>query len=192
MSDHTAAKKEAEGQKSQFGAMVAIVAVSLVVFMALYVPTGPLKKYRLARMTVESLRGEMKVTEMAKQAEEARLLAQDALMDRLNERQPGFDLWTFLKNSLSETGIEKANLSKVAAGGRDDLAQHVTMVKMQVSGISLEQLVNLLHRIYASNNLIVLRKLEYLRAASDGHGLECSLIFLSPNAPGAAGPSPAA
>lgn len=186
MSDHTASKEPiTQGQKSQFGAMVAIVAVSLVVFMLLYVPTGPLKKYQVARMTVESLRGEMKVTEMAKQAEDARLRAQDALMDRLNERQPGFDLWTFLKNSLSETGIEKANLSKVAAGGRDDLAEHVTMVKMQVSGVSLEQVVNLLHRIYASNNLIVLRKLEYLRAASDGQGLECSLLFLCPNAPGA-------
>jgi hypothetical protein len=44
----------------------------------------------------------------------------------------------------------------------------------------MKELVNLLHKIYSSDNLIVLQKLDHLRATRDGKGLEFSATFTAP------------
>lgn len=93
-------------------------------------------------------------------------------------------MWSFLNTALAETELrDRANLERVKARTRDkEMAQYATMVELRLPGVTLEQLVKLLHRIYNSNNLVVLYKLDYLRPTSDNKGLECAATFLSPNA----------
>ena len=171
-------------KRDQLAVMCSIVAVALVVFMVLLIPTGPLKKFRRAQSDLDELRQQRQLLRISIEAEQARLRSQEALRERLANRDPGFDLWSFLNTALAQTDLrDRANLERVKARTRGrEMAQYATMVELRLPGVTLEQLVKLLHRIYNSNNLVVLYKLDYLRPTSDGKGLECSATFLSPNA----------
>lgn len=171
-------------KRDQLAVMCSIVAVALVVFMLLFIPTGPLRKFRGSQTEVDDLRQQRQLLRMSVEAERARLRSQEALRERLANRDPGFDLWSFLNTVLAETGLrDQANLDRVEPRTRDkNMAQYATMVELSLPGVTLEQLVKLLHRIYNSNNLVVLYKLDYLRPTSGNKGLECSATFLSPNA----------
>ena len=56
------------------------------------------------------------------------------------------------------------------------------MKQLKLNGVTLKELVDLLHKIYASNDLVVMYRLEYLRAAGEDKGLDCSVVFLTPKA----------
>jgi len=179
------ASKERNGEKrDQLGAMCSIVAVALVVFMLLFIPTGPLKKFKRAQAEVGTLEQERELLRLSIKAEEVRLRSQDVLRERLAKRGAAFDLWPFLRTALEKAKLlEGANMERVTPRTREkELAQYATMVELRLPRVTLEQLVSLLHQVYSSDNLVVLYKLDYLRPASDNKGLECSATFLSPNA----------
>lgn len=179
------AEKSGRRQSSP-GLTISIVAVVFVVFMAIFIWTGPLKRYRMSERDLANLRQQVVELHDAKLAEETRLLRQEALMARLKERKPNFDLWSFMNTILAETKLkDKANLENYrprGAGTGKDAVEDVTMVQLRLSGITLKELVDLLHKIYASKDLVVMYKLEFLRALSEDKGLECNVIFLTPKA----------
>ena len=178
---------EAEPKRSQHGLLACVMAIALVVFMALFIPTGPLKKYRRSRATIEDLRDQLKLTRLAIDAEQERLRSQDELVVRLNERSPSFDLWSFLNRCLTETGLNKdhgAELETVVPRSRSGGDTHdVTLVDLKLTNLTLDELVNFLYKVHGSNKLVVMRRLEYLRPTVERRGLECAITFLSPNAP---------
>ncbi|NIA15842.1 MAG: hypothetical protein GWP08_17400 [Nitrospiraceae bacterium] len=185
--EHHHPEPEAEPKRSQHGLLACVLAIALVVFMLLFIPTGPLKKYRRSSATLGDLREQLKLTQLTIEAEQERLRSQDQLVDRLNQRSPSFDLWSFLNRCLTETSLNQghgAELEKVTPRGRSaNDTQDVTLVELKLTNLTLNQLVNFLYKVHGSNNLVVMRRLEYLRPAADRRGLECSISFLSPNAP---------
>ncbi len=177
-SDSTPAKRD-------LSATLCVVAVAFVVFLLLLIPTGPLRKYRASARQVEGLREELKQAYLAKEAELARLRSQEVLMTRLKERKPNFNLWSFMNTILTETKLsERANLENYRPrGDRKGAAEHLTMVQLRLTGITLKELVDLLYKVYSNKDLVVLYRLEFLRVSGDNKGLECYLIFFSPKAP---------
>jgi len=184
MTDSPKAPGKKEKKKPQYGLSASIIAGALVVFMCVFIPSGPMKKYNEAKAEVTDLQSQLQLAVQNKKAEETRLRSQEELMGRLRERKADFDLWSFLNAVLTETSLkERAILEnyKPRSDKRDAL-EFVTMVQMTIGAVSLEELVDVLHKIYASNNLILLYRLEYLRPANDNKGLDCKIIFLSPKA----------
>ena len=57
------------------------------------------------------------------------------------------------------------------------LSARQPMVRVQLSGINLTELVSFLHIIYNNDDLVVLYKVDHIRAAQNKKGLECNLIF---------------
>lgn len=176
------------GRKSSPGATISIIAIAFVVFMALFIYTGPLKRYHMSQTQLADLR--LRVTELndEKRLEEARLLSQETLTERLKERKPNFDLWAFMNATLAETKLkERANLENYKPrgdwrGAGKEATDDITMVQLKLEGVTLKDLVDFLHRIYASKNLVAAYKLEYLRPIGEDKGLECNIIFLTPKA----------
>jgi len=178
------------GRQSSPGLMVSIIAAAFVVFMVIFIYTGPRKWYRSSENTLNEARQRYTQLMRVKEAELARLRNQETLMARIKERRPNFDLWPFMKTILNETKLEgRANLENFkprsdrrgpvsGKGGGDDLV----MVQLKLSGVTLAELIDLFHKVYASNDLVVMYKLEYLRSAPDGKGLECNVTFLTPKA----------
>ena len=166
---------------------ISIVAVTFVVFMAVFIYTGPLKRYRMSESELADLQQRVNVLQEDRQVEEARLQRQETLMARLKERKPNFDLWSFMNTILTETKLkDRANLEDYRPRGDwrsgKEISGDVTMKQLKLNGVTLKELVDLLHKIYASNDLVVMYRLEYLRAAGEDKGLDCSVVFLTPKA----------
>ena len=174
-----AAKNERAALMAGFGAL------GLVVFMIFFVflmPTGPLKKFRNTRNDLDDARKQFSLVKNAKDTEETRLRSQDEVMALLKERKPNFDLWSFMNTVLTETKLkERANLENFKPQSKKGTAiEDISMVQLKLSAVTLTEIVDLLHKIYDSKNLVVLYRLEYLRPSADNKGLECNVTLLSP------------
>jgi hypothetical protein len=177
------ANEQATPKQDRIGFILTATAVALVVFMLVFIPINPLKKYKRSVASLESTRQQLDSAVMLRDAHLERLRNQEILMKRLNERKPNFDLWGFVNSVLTEEALrERANLRKVAAkiDKSSDVSSQLTMVELGLTGVSLKELANVLHKVYSSNNLIVVYRM-LLRPENNEKGLTCEITFLSPN-----------
>ena len=177
-------KKLALGKGDLARMACGIVALGLVVAMLVFIPVGPRRKFEQSKAELDQLRRQLRLALDVKESELARLRSQEELTAKLQERNPNFDLWSFVNTVLKETELKsRANLDTYKSrterqGGSDD----VSMVQLRLSGASLSELVDLFHKVYADENLVVVHKLEYIKPGHKEKGLECSVVFLSPKA----------
>jgi hypothetical protein len=103
---------------------------------------------------------------------------QKVIRTKLKARSRSFDLYNFSNKCITDFKLQnRATLQSVGLSSRDKAFDGV---QITLKGISLEELVNLLHTMYDSDNLIMMKKMNYLRPTRDKKGLECSLEMLSP------------
>ncbi|MBI2433953.1 MAG: hypothetical protein HYV26_13885 [Candidatus Hydrogenedentes bacterium] len=160
---------------------VAIICASLVLllvlFMAFYLPVGPMKKYRQAQNELNNTRNELHNLQQLKQEELTRLQSQDELRQRLSTRPKSFDLIPFVDQVLRETALnQRAELS--SSRSRANTSRQ-PMAELELKGVSLEELVTFLHRIYDSNNLVAIYQVDHIRPAQDNKGLDLSLKLVT-------------
>lgn len=173
-------------KQDQLSFIFAATAVALVVFMLVFIPINPLRKYRRSVNSLENARRAFESAVDLRDAHLERLRTQEILMKGLNERNPNFDLWSFLSDVLAQEGlrddIRTRDLRKVTAkfDRTADPSNQVTMVELQLTGVTLQELTNVLHKVYDSSNLIVVYRMK-LRPGNNNRGLDCELTFLTPN-----------
>ena len=104
---------------------------------------------------------------------------QNAITERLLARKPRFDLWSFTTNCLRTLSLEsRAELQSKRMFATGNIAG----IQLTLRGVSMQELVSLFHSVYSSQNLIVVQRLDYLRPARDGKGLDCLVTFITPKA----------
>ena len=179
-----ASKKSNEKPRTRWESLACFVAVMFVVFMALFIYIGPWKKYKQAEGQLDELRQRVSQLNEAKKSESARLQGQEQIMVQLRERKPDFELWAFMNTLLTEAKLkDRANLENAKPRGeKKEALADVAMVQLRLAGVTLGEIVDLLHKVYSSKNLIVLYRMDHLRMAGDNKGLECDLTFLTPKA----------
>lgn len=102
------------------------------------------------------------------------------IMDRVDARDPNFDLYSFTNASLVQLSMDdRARLqsqgSRFAGGALD-------VVQLNLSSVSMEQIIDLLYKLHSSGNLIAMQRLGHLRPMNDGKGLECEIVLMAPKA----------
>ena len=102
------------------------------------------------------------------------------IMDRVEARDPNFDLYSFTNASLVQLSMDdRARLqsqgSRFAGGALD-------VVQLNLSNVSMEQIIDLLYKLHSSGNLIAMQRLGHLRPMNDGKGLECEIVLMAPKA----------
>jgi len=153
-------------------------AVIALILLLMYVPSGPRKQYNNSRAELAQLVGQVSTYEQMKVSEEARLKSQEELMERLAARPANFDLLTFLNKTVEEAAVkDRARIS--SANRARSASPRVSTVQVTLSNVSLAQVIDVLHRVYSSGHLISVQRLESLRPANTGVGLECSLVFVT-------------
>lgn len=174
--------QETPKQQDRFSFILTATAVALVVFMIVFIPINPLRKYKRSVANLNNTRQDFESAVMLRDGHLERLRNQEILMKRINERQPNFDLYSFVNSVLAEEALrERANLRKIAAklDKSGEVSQQVTMVELGLTGVSLKDLANVLHKVYSSNNLIVVYRMV-LRPDNNEKGLGCDITFLAP------------
>jgi hypothetical protein len=151
------------------------LALALVVLLAVYIPMGPKARHALAEGRVAGLQSDLNLAALTRMEERARLDSQEQLRQKLEARPPTFDFFAFVNNTLGEVALtDRAELNDYRTRNS---SPKQPMVDLRLSGVSLKELLDLLHRLYSSGNLIVLYKMDQLRPAPNGQGLDCQLTL---------------
>lgn len=101
---------------------------------------------------------------------------QRAVNKQIRARRAYGDLFSFMNRTLRSLDlVNRGTLANAPQRGTS-----LEGVKLTLRGVSMEELVNLLHDVHASKNLVAVSSLNFLRPARDGKGLDCEMIFVAP------------
>jgi len=155
----------------------AIAAVVIVVYL---VGEGPLQVYGESEQKLKQARDRLKQA-TAIHDSVVRKRQEEAVLQASLAAKTEVDLLTFVNDIVREGGLAtRANIdnNNRAVTGSSGLAS----VRVGLRGVSLTELVDFLHKIYASGNLVVLHNLDQLVPAADKKGLDCEMVFVAPRA----------
>lgn len=153
------------------------LALFLVLMLAVYVPSGPQKAYAEAKAEVGRLNRELAMKKEAIAEEEERLHDQEQLARRLQQRDPRFDLYSYLEGLVRQNDLTARAQLRSLDRMRDRTASENQMqVQLDLNNISLKELVDFLYEVYASKNLIAVREVR-VSPSPDNKGLNCELRF---------------
>jgi len=166
-------------RRDQVTLVCAGLVVMLVLFMAVYLPTGPMKNYREAERALRDAQEQLNMWQMQKQEQLARLESQESFQQRLAARPGNFQLISFLDQMLIETGLKgREELSTPRDRAARDRPNN-PMAELQLTGVSLEELVNFLHRVHSSGNLVAVYQINNIGPSRDERGLDLNLTFVT-------------
>jgi len=162
-------------QRDRLGLMFVFFVVALVLLMAVYVPRGPRQRWQNAASALTASKAALqeKLLDYADQQE--RLARQKQLMELLEKRSPDFSLFAFMDGLLNKTGLRsKAQLEQYRPRGA---SARQPMVQLRMQGVALSELVDLLHGALKPENVVAVYKVDALKPAVTGKGLDCDIIF---------------
>ncbi|MCC6144499.1 MAG: hypothetical protein IT368_11895 [Candidatus Hydrogenedentes bacterium] len=169
-------------RRERIGLTIGGVAFLFVLALLLYVPLGPRQDYLASKQELLRLQRQLATLQSAKIDEEERLRTQEVLRERLAARPPGFDLLAFLNGALRDSGLTdryELQSGRPPGNANDPGTADLVTAQLRVSGVTLTELLDFLHRVYANQNLIVLYKLDWLRATPNNQGLDLNVTFLT-------------
>lgn len=156
-------------------ALGAVVAVLIVGWIA---ARGPLDTYRKSKIRVQTAEQNLEM---------ARILHGEIINARKNEelirkqltQRGNLDLSSFLSGIVREKGLYERN-AEVKAFQRGLKSDKLVAVQVELKGVSAAELLDVLHRIYSSENLVVLHKLDWIKLSLNKQGLDCNMVLFSP------------
>ncbi len=161
--------------------LVSLAAICALAVAVYHVSQGPLQAYRNAQEELVDARYTLEQARVLEQEVVEARGSRQALASYLEARSSNFDLFTFVNTTLSQAGVlERAQILNTRGGLRGVPQGDFDGVTVTLNGVSMEELIDFVHRIYDSGNLIVLSDLSHLRPASDGRGLDTEMVFFCP------------
>lgn len=156
-----------------------LVGIAIVVFLAIGLPAlrGFSAKYERSQAQLEQTRNRVI---MARDLRETILIEREgnrALAEQIRKRGGRFDLYSFVNTVLRENNLQGKGIlqsKRLFSGGNID------GVQLSLQGVNMKELVDLVHALYASQNLIALQRLNHLRPARNGRGMDCEMVFMAP------------
>lgn len=155
----------------------AVLFLLLAVFMLFYVPNSWGKRYQQAKQRLAQKQQELQLAQLEKLEEEERVQRQEKMLAILNARDPRFDLFAFVNRVVLETGLKERARLENGRRPRGFSEKH-PLVDLELTGVSLEELISLLHAVRNSNNLVAVYKMEVAPVLKQ-QGLHCEITFVS-------------
>lgn len=173
----------AKTTEEQRGTLVALMAALMAFGMAMFVYMGPYRDYNTAQIAYKTAKADLAVALSDHMDAESVMKQQEDIMARIQGRPAHFELSSFLIESLRKLKLEsRADLKTEKTNPRllGDGAENLAMVKLTLKGVSMVELVDLLHAIYSSKNLIAVLELDSMRPGANDKGLDCAMSLITP------------
>ncbi len=104
----------------------------------------------------------------------------DIIMDRVEARDPSFDLYSFTNASLMQ--LDMHGNARLQSQDRRFAGSALDVVQLNLTNVKMKQVIDLLHKLHSSGNLIAMQRLGHLKPMRDGKGLECEIVLMAPKA----------
>lgn len=140
--------------------------------------TNVSRKHDRARDQLEQARVRLSQVRELRSAIEEERRGHNAVTERIKARDKRFDLYSFTNKCLRD--LELHNRAALQSRGSMFSGGGLDGVQLTLRGVSMEEIVNVLHVMYDSSNLITLQRLNHLRVARDGEGLDCQMTLMAP------------
>jgi len=96
-------------------------------------------------------------------------------MELLEKRSADFSLFAVMDTLLNKTGLRsKAQLEQYRPRGA---SPRQPMVQLRMQGVALSELVDLLHEVLKPEYVVAVYKVDALKPAVTGKGLDCDVTF---------------
>jgi len=155
-----------------------IASAAIIIFL---IAEGPYTAYVESEAKLDQARERLRQAQTIHRTVLRKRDEQQQINQRLRATGGGFDLLTFINSAVQSGGLAtRATIDNATRGAAD--ADKFASVKVSMRGISLAELVDFLHTVYGSGNLIVLNNVDTLEPAPDQTGLNCEMVFLAPRA----------
>ncbi len=151
-------------------------AVGVVCIVGYVVARGPFQEYQNSKVLVAQAR--QRLVQAQTMAKELQAVQQhkDSIAKLMAVRGPSYNLFTTINRAVQIANCtDRAVTSSLPAE-----VTNASAVKLTLTGVSMEEFVNVLYEIYSKDSLVVLHRLDHLRPATDGKGLQCDLVFITP------------
>jgi hypothetical protein len=153
---------------------VAIVALAIVIPVVRKAQAA----YDKSDSQVEQARNRLQDAKELRMLIEAERGGQKAIRQRLAQRPSNFSLYGFTNRYLRELNLETRADLQTSVSRMSGMEQ----VKLSLKGVSMEEAVNFFHKLLDDNSLVVVQKLQWLRPARDGKGLDIAMELMAPQA----------
>lgn len=155
--------------------LIFVLVPVVLLLIANFAASEPLRKYRMANAAVKSARGNL---------QRAKDMHDEVLASRRNAEALGkaigansTPLLPLIERQLGESNLRaRANYASDVRFADADLFDQV---RVTLSGVSMEELVNFLHRVHASGSLVISHSMT-IEPNPQGNGLKATLVLLSP------------
>jgi len=169
--------KKNPDKRSQVGLILGILAITLVVMLALFIPAGPRRASMKSQTVLEDARTELQTQEVARRDEADRLARQKQLMEILAKRPASFDLFAHVDGLLNKQGLrDRAQLEQFKPHNG---TAGEPMVQLRLEGVAFDEIISLFHSLYSGGNLIAVYKMDSMRPATTGKGLDCDVTLVT-------------
>lgn len=157
------------------------VVVVIIVSQWLFSDRGPLNAYSQSIRQAQAARARLEDAQLIRDEALSRRQSREALEAKLRSRG-AFGLYTHVDRALQAQNLKGSQGKRATLETQNTAVRSGAFeaVKLQLDGVSMEELLDLLLRIYSGNNLIALDRLDELRPADDGRGLVCSMVLIAP------------
>ena len=157
--------------------MVAGGAVIAALIVGAFLAEGPLDSYRDARTQVNQARQNYRSAELMREDALAAERQRKALEQILRGSQG--DLWSHIGGVLKDAGLIERG-AKLDSRQRVGRSINLPGVHVALKGVSTQELVDFLHRVYDGGHVVVLNEMRFLKPATNGKGLDCDMTFMAP------------
>ena len=162
-------------KREQAEILLAGILAILVVFLAMFLKAVPVTRYQQAEQNLEGLKDRLASLQTLKREEERELESQEAFRQRLEARPANFDFFAFVNEALKQAGL--SDRAEVRTARETKPTQ--PMVQVQLTNITLDELVDFMHRVYASDNLVAVYEVTEIRPEKDEKGLFFELTLVT-------------
>jgi type II secretory pathway component PulM len=153
-------------------------AAAVLLFLGGYLALEkPIKEYERSKRTVADAKQALAQVQLWHDEIMAIRASQDAVRAEIG-KQRNFNLYSHVNSTVRKHQL--TDRSETRQGGSRRTQKEIVQVTLSLNGVSLEELVNLLHDIYREGNLVVVQRLAHLRPSADQKGLDCSIDFVAP------------
>lgn len=161
--------------------VLTVGAVAVVAIGLFWLIDGPYQAYADSKVRVVEARQRL-LDAQIKQAEVTKANERDRqIRQKLGQHGAGFDLWTEIDKAVKDlklnTRTQMRSVRGMSSRGENNAAVEVTM-----NGVSTQELVNFLHRVYDTDYIVLLSQLTYLKPSVDKKGLDCRMTLVAPRA----------
>jgi hypothetical protein len=164
-------------RRERFFLTAGVLAAVLIVLWR--VSLGPLDTYRNSAQKRDAAQLRLEQARLWHEEIDTAQKKVEAIRQKIIAQGATFDLWTHIDSVVKLMALgPRADIR--SRRGVSSPTDKVSAVELQLNGVNLQELVDLVHKIYDNDFIIILDRVDHIKPAQTGNGLDCRMVFLAP------------